>query len=67
MGRLLVPVCWEKKRCVYDPMKACPVMTRYSVQRVKREDLTASCPTRNVGCSLPSGSLVSAVLYAREE
>jgi hypothetical protein len=60
-------VCCGKKRCVYEPVNACPVMTRYSVQRVKRENLTASCLARNVGCSLPSGGLVSAILYAREE
>jgi hypothetical protein len=51
---------------VYEPTNACPVMTRYNVQTVKRENL-ACCPTRNVGCDIPSGGLVSAVLYAREE
>jgi hypothetical protein len=37
------------------------------VQSVKRENLTASCLTRNVGCGLLSGGLASAVLYVRDQ
>jgi len=34
---------------------------------VKQENLTVFCQTKNMGYSLPSGGLVSAVLYARED
>ena len=42
----------------------CPVIKWYRVQRVVRENLAELNLTGNVGCSLPSGGLVSAVLYA---
>ena len=48
-------------------MSLWPVMIRYIVLRVRRENLADSCLAKNVGCALPSGGLVSAVLYAREE
>jgi hypothetical protein len=59
------PVGWGKDHWVYEPINTCPVMTQYSVQSVKRENLAASCLTRNVGRGLSSGSLVSAVFYMR--
>src|SRR5260370_7703601 len=36
------------------------------VQRVRRENLADSCLVRYVGCDLPSGGWVGAVLYASE-
>lgn len=48
-------VCWGKKRCVYEPMKACPTMARYSVQRVLRENLRIRTQVRtSSGCSIRS-------------
>jgi hypothetical protein len=48
-------------------INASPMMTQYSVQCIKRENLTASCLTRNVGTRSPVRHLVSAVICVREE
>lgn len=48
-------------------MNVCPMIIQYKVQSVRWENLTVPCLTRNMGCTLPSGDLVSAVLYAREK
>jgi hypothetical protein len=55
-----------QNRWVYSPIKACPVMIRYRVQRMARENLTASSMVRKVGCVRPSEGFVSAVRYASE-
>jgi hypothetical protein len=44
------PVGWGEKRWVHEPINGCPAMTQYSI---KRENLTASCLTRNLGMQSP--------------
>ena len=48
-------------------MNAWLVMIRYIELSVRQENLADFCLARNVGCALPLGGLVSAVLYVREE
>ena len=43
---------WPTTTTVYEPIKVCPVTIRYIVWRIKRENLIASCLTRNMGCDL---------------
>ena len=56
MGKLLV-VGGKPVRCMNLFTNASPMMTQY-VQSIKRENLTASCLTRNVGTRSPVRRLV---------
>ncbi len=59
------PVGWGKTRWVHEPIYKCE-SNDGPVQCAKRENLTASCLTRNVGTRSPVRRLVSAVICARE-
>ncbi len=60
------PVGWGKTRWVHEPIYKCE-SNDGPVQCAKRENLTASCLTRNVGTRSPVRRLVSAVICASEE